>query len=104
MRSLVAMSNGCAPVSASYPAIILITSSMSTVAGSYSRSVLSPSDENVRILAFMFGLLRDVNFRFPEGKQSAVLGPSGLYCAVSRRCQDSFVEQPIRRARPFLRH
>src|SRR5215471_9025904 len=55
------MSNGCAPVLASYSAITLFTSSMSAVAGSYSRSVVSPCDENVRILAFMFGLLRDVH-------------------------------------------
>src|SRR6266436_3780246 len=52
-RSPVAMSNGCAPVLASYSAITLFTSSMSAVAGSYSRSVVSPRDENVRILAFM---------------------------------------------------
>jgi len=32
-------------------------------------------DENVRILAFMFGLLRDVSGRFPAEKQCAVLGP-----------------------------
>jgi hypothetical protein len=37
--------------------------------------VVSPWDENIRILVFMFGLLRDVNFRFPVGKQSAALGP-----------------------------
>jgi hypothetical protein len=36
---------------------------MSAVAGSYSRSVVSPWDENVRILAVMFGLLRDVRLR-----------------------------------------
>src|SRR5258705_9664613 len=74
MRSPVAMSNGCAPVWASYPAITSFTSSMSAVAGSYSRSVLSPSDENVRILAFMVDLLRDVNFRFPEGEKSGGFG------------------------------
>src|SRR5258707_15151110 len=74
MRSPVAMSNGCAPVWASYPAITSFTSSMSAVAGSYSRSVLSPSDENVRILALMFDLLRDVNFRFPEGEKSGGFG------------------------------
>src|SRR6266478_318167 len=74
MRSPVAMSNGCAPVWASYSAITLFTSSMSAVAGSYSRSVLSPSDENARILAFMVGLLRDVNFRFPEGEQPGGFG------------------------------
>src|SRR5258708_883583 len=90
MRSPVAISNGCAPVWASYSAIISFTSSMSAVAGSYSRSVLSPSDENVRILAFMVGLLRDVNFRFPEGEQSGVSDPQGLYCTVARTCQDSF--------------
>src|SRR5260370_42507513 len=61
MRSPVAMSNGCAPVLISYSAITLFTSSMSAVAGSYSRSALSPWDENVRILAVMFGLLRDVH-------------------------------------------
>src|SRR5258707_8966316 len=58
MRSPVAISNGCAPVLASYSAITLFTSSMSAVAGSYSRSVVSPWDENVRILAVMFDLLR----------------------------------------------
>src|SRR5882672_4819135 len=76
-RSPVAMSNGCAPVLASYSAITLFTSSMSAVAGSYSRSVVSPSDENVRILDFMFGLLRDVPFRFPVGKQSVGWVPKG---------------------------
>src|SRR5713226_414536 len=100
MRSPVAMSNGCAPVCASYSAIILFTSSMSTVAGSYSRSVLSPSDENVRILALMFGLLRDVSFRFPVEKQSEVLGSLRSYCTVSRSCQVSFSGQMIRRSRP----
>src|SRR5258706_15101328 len=74
MRSPVAISNGCAPVWASYSAIISFTSSMSEVAGSYSRSVLSPSDENVRILALMFDLLRDINFRFPEGEKSGGFG------------------------------
>src|SRR5258708_36302254 len=63
MRSPVVISNGCAPVLASYSAITLFTSSMSAVAGSYSRSVVSPWDENVRILAVMFGLLRDVRLR-----------------------------------------
>src|SRR5207253_7350235 len=71
------MSNGCAPVLASYSAITLFTSSMSAVAGSYSRSVVSPWDENVRILDFMFGLLWDAPFRFPVGKQSAGLVPEG---------------------------
>src|SRR5436190_23986081 len=59
MRSPVATSKGCAPVLGSYSAITRFTSSMSAVAGSYSRMVLSPCDENVRILAFMFGLLWD---------------------------------------------
>src|SRR6267142_1989910 len=49
MRSPVAKSNGCAPVLASYLAITLFTSSMSAVAGSYSRSVVSPREENVTI-------------------------------------------------------
>src|SRR5690349_10244983 len=49
------------PVLVSYSAINLFTSSMSAVAGSYSRIVVSPRDENVRILAFMFGLLRDLS-------------------------------------------
>src|SRR6516225_10626958 len=52
-----AMSKGCAPVLASYSAMTQFTWSMSAVAGSYSRRVVSPTDENVRILAFMFGLL-----------------------------------------------
>src|SRR6516162_4024217 len=56
-RSPVAMSKGCAPVLASYSAMTRFTCSMSAVAGSYSRRVVSPTDENVRILAFMFGLL-----------------------------------------------
>src|SRR5215467_7683345 len=59
MRSPVATSNGCAPVFASYSAMTRFTSSMSAVAGSYSRIVVSPWDENVRTLAFISGLLRD---------------------------------------------
>src|SRR6266852_5794846 len=74
MRSPVAMSNGCAPVLASYSAITLFTSSMSAVAGSYSRSVVSPRDENVRILAFMFGLLWDVHVWSTVGVESERLG------------------------------
>src|SRR5712692_3292304 len=66
------MSNGCAPVLASYSAITLFTSSMSAVAESYSRSVVSPWDENVRILDFMFGLLRDVLVWFTVGAESEV--------------------------------
>src|ERR1700676_5461610 len=57
------MSNGCAPVLASYSAIISFTSCILAVAGSYSRSVVSPWDENVRILAFMVGLLLTFFFR-----------------------------------------
>src|ERR1700720_2499192 len=76
MRSPVVISNGCAPVLASYSAITLFTSSMSAVAGSYSRSVVSPWDENVRILAVMFGLLRDIRLRSSVEQQSAGLGPS----------------------------
>src|SRR6266478_6231560 len=88
-RSPVAMSNGCAPVLASYSAITLFTSSMSAVAGSYSRSVVSPCDENVRILAFMFGLLRDVHLRssveqLPAGFESLYMS----YCTISGQCQD----------------
>src|SRR5260370_14048218 len=74
MRSPVAMSNGCAPVLASYSAITLFTSSMSAVAGSYSRSVVSPWDEKVRILAVMFGLLRDVHLGSCVEQQSAGFG------------------------------
>src|SRR5215831_21130221 len=59
MRSPVATSNGCAPVFASYSAMTRFTSFMSAVAGSYSRIVVSPWDENVRTLAFISGLLRD---------------------------------------------
>src|SRR6266851_7597726 len=82
------MSNGCAPVLASYSAITLFTSSMSAVAGSYSRSVVSPWDENVRILAFMFGLLWDIHFWSTVGAESEGLGPSKSYCTVSESCQD----------------
>src|SRR5216684_5387326 len=71
------MSNGCAPVLASYSAINLFTSSMSTVAGSYSRSVVSPWDENVRILDFMFGLLWDVPFGFLWESSRQVWVPEG---------------------------
>src|SRR5258706_12623736 len=78
MPSPVAMSNGCAPVLASYSAITLFTSSMSAVAGSYSRSVLSPWDENVRILAVMFGLLRDVHLRSSVEQQSTGFGSPPL--------------------------
>src|ERR1700730_19476946 len=74
MRSPVAMSNGCAPVLASYSAITLFTSSMSAVAGSYSRSVVSPRDENVTTLALMFGLLRDVHLRSSVEQRSAWFG------------------------------
>src|SRR5258708_12814136 len=72
MRSPVAMSNGCAPVLASYSAITSLTSSMLAVAGSYSKSVVSPQDENVRILAFMVGLLLTLIFS-ALGKQAAGL-------------------------------
>src|SRR5713226_6183340 len=81
MRSPVAISNGWAPVLASYSAITLFTSSMSAVAGSYSRSVVSPWDEKVRILAFMLGLLRDVDLRSSVEQQSAGCGPSNSYMA-----------------------
>src|SRR5260370_33142423 len=82
MRSPVAMSNGCAPVLASYSAITLFTSSMSAVAGSYSRSVLSPWDENVTILAFMFGLLWSIHFWASCGK--AVGGSGSLQVILHR--------------------
>src|SRR5713226_6516425 len=88
MRSPVAMSNGCAPVLASYSAITLFTSSMSAVAGSYSRSVVSPWDENVRILAFMFGLLRDVHVWSTVGAELEGFGPCMSYCTDSDSCQD----------------
>src|SRR5437667_2359960 len=79
------MSNGCAPVLASYSAINLFTSSMSAVAGSYSRRVVSPRDENVRIFAFMFGLLRDVHAWSYCG--SGVGGFESL-CAILRRFRE----------------
>src|SRR5229473_1804918 len=85
MRSPVAMSNGCAPVLASYSAITLFISSMSAVSGSYSRSVVSPLDENVRILAFMFGLLRDVRLRSSVEQLSA--GFKSLY-VISHRFRE----------------
>src|SRR6266849_9959558 len=81
MRSPVAISNGWAPVLASYSAITLFTSSMSAVAGSYSRRVVSPWDEKVRILAFMLGLLRDVDLRSSVEQQSAGGGPFNSYMA-----------------------
>src|SRR6267154_1057847 len=74
MRSPVAMSKGCAPVLASYSAITLFTSSMSAVAGSYSRRVVSRWDENVTIVAFMFGLLRDVHLRSSVEQRLAGFG------------------------------
>src|SRR5713101_5965082 len=88
MRSPVAMSNGCAPVLASYSAITLFTSSISAVAGSYSRSVVSPWDENVRIFAFMFGLLWHIHVWSTVVSESASLGPCMSYCTVSQSCQD----------------
>src|ERR1700738_998612 len=75
MRSPVFISNGCAPVLVSYSAITLLTSSMSAVAGSYSRRVVSPRDENVSIFAFIFGLLRDVHVWPTEGTRVAGLDP-----------------------------
>src|SRR5438445_9360437 len=90
-RSPVAMSNGCAPVLASYSAITLFTSSMSAVAGSYSRSVVSPRDENVRIFAFMFGLLRDVHVWSTVGAESENLNLCMSYCTVSGTCQDGIL-------------
>jgi hypothetical protein len=64
---------------------------MSAVAGSYSRSVVSPWDENVRILAFMFGLLRDVHLRSSVEQLSAGLGPCISYGTVSGTCQDGIL-------------
>src|SRR6266851_3373182 len=88
-RSPVAMSNGCAPVLASYSAITLFTSSMSAVAGSYSRSAVSPWDEKVRILAFMLGLLRDVHLRSFVEQQSAGGALQLIYGTVSQSCQET---------------
>src|SRR2546425_12204561 len=98
------MSNGCAPVLASYSAITLFTSSMSAVAGSYSRSVVSPCDENVRILAFMFGLLRDVHLRssveqLPAGFESLYMS----YCTISGQCQDGVLAVQLGIARWSIR-
>src|SRR5579872_2364271 len=78
MRSPVAMSNGCAPVLASYSAITSLTSSMLAVAGSYSRSVVSPRDENVRILAFMVGLLLTFFFGLLWERRLRVWVPFGV--------------------------
>src|SRR5215472_5850045 len=74
MRSPVSMSNGSAPVLASYSAITLLTSSISAVAGSYSRRVVSPECENTTILAFMVGLLRGRPYRSCEGGEPAGFG------------------------------
>src|SRR5437773_1581852 len=89
MRSPVAISNGWAPVLASYSAITLFTSSMSAVAGSYSRSVVSPWDEKVRILAFMLGLLRDFHLRSSVEQQSAGGSLQLIYGTVSQSCQET---------------
>src|SRR3984893_8438983 len=97
MRSPVAMSNGCAPVLRSYSAITLFTSSMSAVAGSYSRSVVSPWDENVRILAVMFGLLRDVHLRSSVEQQSAGFGVPSAHIAPFLR-----VVNTVRAFQPVL--
>jgi hypothetical protein len=64
---------------------------MSAVAGSYSRRVVSPRDENVRILAFMFGLLRDVQVWSTVGTESEGLSPCMSYCTVSGTCQDGIL-------------
>src|SRR6267378_3650242 len=89
MRSPVAMSKGCAPVLASYSEISLFTSSMSAVAGSYSRSVVSPREENVIILAFMFGLLWSfASFWLPAEKQLGNLDLCSSSCAVFQTCQE----------------
>src|ERR1700704_5012924 len=95
MRSPVVISNGCAPVLASYSAITLFTSSMSAVAGSYSRSVVSPWDENVRILAVMFGLLRDVRLRSSVEQRSAGLGPSAHIAPFLRVVNTQRAFQPV---------
>src|SRR5690349_6461000 len=90
MRSPVAMSNGCAPVLTSYSAMTLFTSSMSAVAGSYSRRVVSPRDEKVRIFAFMFGLLRNVHVWSAVGEEAEGLGSLSAilhrFREVSRVC------------------
>src|SRR2546429_5397318 len=82
MRSPVATSKGCAPVLASYSAITRFTSSMSAVAGSYSRMVVSPCDENVKILAFMLGLLRDFVW-LVSGTSRRGLVPKGHIAPIS---------------------
>src|SRR5258706_10265871 len=87
MRPPLAMSNGCAPVLASYSAITLFTSSMLAVAGSYSRSVVSPWDEKVRILAFMFGSCGTSIYGLLWNSSQRGLGPLRSYCTVSQSCQ-----------------
>src|SRR5713226_4564809 len=101
MRSPVVMSNGCAPVLASYSAITRFTSSMSAVAGSYSRSVLSPPGEKVTILAFMLGLLRDIHVWSTEGAESEGFSPCVSYCTVSYGCQDGVFSMQMRIASYF---
>src|SRR5260221_5303657 len=96
MRSPVFMSNGCAPVFVSYSAITLFTSSMSAVAGSYSRSVVSPWDENVRILAVMFDLLRDVHLQSSVELRSAGFGvPSAHIAPFLRVVNTQRAFQPV---------
>src|SRR5258708_19048982 len=66
----------------------MVESCMWGVAGWNSRRVVSPWDKNVSILAFMFGLLRDVHVWSTVGAESEGLGPSKSYCTVSESCQD----------------
>src|SRR5438067_906759 len=89
MRSPVAMSNGCAPVFASYSAITRFTSSISAVAGSYSIRVVSPWDENVRILAFMLDLLRDF-FWLPRVRSRWVGVPRRHIALISKDVKTAF--------------
>src|SRR2546429_8896893 len=94
MRSPVATSKGCAPVLASYSAITRFTSSMSAVAGSYSRMVVSPCDENVKILAFMLGLLRDFVW-LVSGPSRRGVGRKGHIAATSIAVQTAFPLQDV---------
>jgi hypothetical protein len=89
---------------------------MSAVAGSYSRRVVSPTDENVRILAFMFGLLwtfvrgflREATARFGSCGHIAPFFalvknalPEGWGCAAPLRLD---IHDAVLRGRAFSRN
>ncbi len=59
--------------------------------------------ENVRILAFMFGLLRDVQVWSTVGVDSEGLSPCISYVTVSGTCQDGILAVQMGIAAWFIR-